>query len=290
MCRAHSHNDYHQVNPLSSALKHGLKSVEVDVFPRKNGLWVGHTVFELNPKRTIESLYIEPLLRIFKSEKDSNKEHQRQHGLSYSQIFPTTPLSVNDYPRGGGGGGFDRRRELRARQRLPPVNDLNLLVDIKGSPDEAAKLLQAALSPLRPFLSKVDRKGVFRHGRLTVIVSGCRPCPASLQSSNGERFLFLDGRVKDIHANADTHLVPLVSLPWRHVRLARAVGRGESYMRRLSDKAHAQGKLVRIWGAPNHEKSWHKMVKGNIDLLSIDDHAKFARFVAGKQQQNEEQR
>ena len=280
ICRAHSHNDYHQADPLSSALKYGLKSIEVDVFPRQGGLWVGHTVFELNPRRTIDSLYIQPLRDIFKKNKNSGKitrNAPNQESLKH-QGGHTTPTALSEYPRGGGAG-----RSLKRRHRLPRVDNLNLLVDFKGDADESASLLKVALSPLRPFLSRVDRNGVFHQGRLTVLISGNRPSLSSLQSPNGDRYLFLDGRIKDIHSNADTHLVPLVSLPWRHIRLARAMGRGEAYMKQLSEKAHAQGKLVRIWGAPNHEGSWHRMVRGNIDLLSIDDHAKFAQFVSSRQ-------
>ena len=286
MCRAHSHNDYHQAYPLSSALKHGLKSVEVDVFPRHGGLWVAHTVFGLNPERTIESLYLRPLLQIF-----------QRSSVSSAFPLPVFPLTVpvstrsgwtrrSQYPellRASPRGGSDSRPHASLSPRRPShVNTLNLIVDFKGDADVSATLLQKALKPLLPFLSKVDRYGVFHPGRLTVLISGNRPNVSSLQASNGERFLFLDGRVKDIHGQSDTQLVPLVSLPWRKIRLARTLGRGEVYMRRMAAKAHAQGKLVRIWGCPNCPRTWQQMVTSNIDFLSIDDHAKFASFVATK--------
>ncbi len=54
--RGHSHNDYHQENPLDSALQHGLRSVEVDVFPVYGELLVAHTRFELLDARNIDDL------------------------------------------------------------------------------------------------------------------------------------------------------------------------------------------------------------------------------------------
>jgi hypothetical protein len=291
MCRAHSHNDYHQADPLSSALNHGLKSVEVDVFPRQDRLWVAHTVFELNPEKMIDNLYIEPILNLYRQRKeprsDGDKEKERfeamlarSNPLVVSRQFQA-PKKMNKYPRGGSDCRIQSQlKATRNQVPIPKVDNLNLLVDFKGDAEKSTLLLKRALTPLHPFLSKIDRNGVFRPGRLTVLISGNRPSVSSLQATNGERYLFLDGRVNDVHANVRTDLVPLISLPWRHVRLARAVGLGERYMQRLTERAHAQGKLVRIWGAPNTVDAWTTQVRGNIDLLSIDDHVKFAQFVA----------
>ncbi|CAB9517920.1 of mitochondria protein 6 [Seminavis robusta] len=284
MCRAHSHNDYHQANPLSSALHHGLNSIEVDVFPKHDGsLLVAHTVLDLDPRRTIETMYIQPILGIFKKQRqpeDSTPSAAQPTGRSPVESRKS-PSHRALTPQGGDPEGRLQQTRMPSNHRLPRrVDRLNLLVDFKGDADKSASLLQTALTPLRPYLSKVDKNGVFKPGRLTVVISGNRPRADSLKAPNGERFLFLDGRVKDVRANAQTDLVPLISVPWRQVRFARAVGRGDQFMRRLTERAHSQGKLVRIWGAPNKETAWGKMLRSNIDLLSIDDHPKFAQFVA----------
>ena len=54
--RAHSHNDYHQDNPLDSAIRHGICSIEVDVFPIENKLLVGHSRFELEKELNIDEM------------------------------------------------------------------------------------------------------------------------------------------------------------------------------------------------------------------------------------------
>lgn len=58
---AHAHNDYLHEHPLLDALKHGFTSVEADVFLVDGDLLVAHTREELDPARTLKSLYLEPL-------------------------------------------------------------------------------------------------------------------------------------------------------------------------------------------------------------------------------------
>lgn len=58
---AHAHNDYYHTRPLFDALDQGFASVEADVFLVDDQLLVGHYQWELNSKRTLESLYLDPL-------------------------------------------------------------------------------------------------------------------------------------------------------------------------------------------------------------------------------------
>ena len=58
---AHAHNDYLHDRPLLDALDRGFTSVEADVFLVDGRLLVAHTMLELNPKRTLEKLYLDPL-------------------------------------------------------------------------------------------------------------------------------------------------------------------------------------------------------------------------------------
>ncbi|RRO16147.1 hypothetical protein EIL87_13905 [Saccharopolyspora rhizosphaerae] len=60
--QAHAHNDYLHARPLLDALDHGFTSVEADVYPLGDALLVGHDPFQLRPDRTVESLYLDPLL------------------------------------------------------------------------------------------------------------------------------------------------------------------------------------------------------------------------------------
>lgn len=59
--RLHSHNDYLRLRPLHDALAHGCSSAEADVFLVDGDLLVGHERWQLQPGRTLERLYLEPL-------------------------------------------------------------------------------------------------------------------------------------------------------------------------------------------------------------------------------------
>jgi hypothetical protein len=60
--RAHAHNDYLNGTPLRHALDCGFGSVEADVFLDGGELRVGHDRWMLRPGRTLERLYLDPLL------------------------------------------------------------------------------------------------------------------------------------------------------------------------------------------------------------------------------------
>ncbi|GAA1414810.1 phosphatidylinositol-specific phospholipase C/glycerophosphodiester phosphodiesterase family protein [Streptomyces thermospinosisporus] len=59
--RAHAHNDYEHPRPLLDALDHRFGSVEADIFLVGDQLLVAHDPVDLDPSRTLESLYLKPL-------------------------------------------------------------------------------------------------------------------------------------------------------------------------------------------------------------------------------------
>ena len=59
----HAHNDYWHERPLLDALERGFCSVEADVFLRDGDLLVGHAAHELRPERTLNAVYLDPILR-----------------------------------------------------------------------------------------------------------------------------------------------------------------------------------------------------------------------------------
>ncbi|MEV4636397.1 phosphatidylinositol-specific phospholipase C/glycerophosphodiester phosphodiesterase family protein [Actinoplanes sp. NPDC049548] len=59
--RAHAHNDYEHDRPLLDALSHGFASVEADIYLVGGRLLVGHDPADLDPSRTLQSLYLDPL-------------------------------------------------------------------------------------------------------------------------------------------------------------------------------------------------------------------------------------
>jgi glycerophosphoryl diester phosphodiesterase len=63
LANAHSHNDYWRQRPLFDALDRGFTSVEADVFLVDGHLLVGHDREGLQAGKSLESLYLDALLR-----------------------------------------------------------------------------------------------------------------------------------------------------------------------------------------------------------------------------------
>lgn len=59
---AHAHNDYMHPVPFHTAFDAGFGSIEADVYPVNGVLCVAHNKKDIQPSRTLKSLYIEPLL------------------------------------------------------------------------------------------------------------------------------------------------------------------------------------------------------------------------------------
>jgi alkaline phosphatase len=63
---AHAHNDYNHPLPFFTAYGAGFGSIEADVFLRNGQLYVAHDTAGIDPERTLESLYLDPLDKAIK--------------------------------------------------------------------------------------------------------------------------------------------------------------------------------------------------------------------------------
>ncbi len=77
LLRAHAHNDYQHERPLLDALDCGFCSVEADIHLVDGQLLVAHDLKDVKPERTLQALYLDPLL-----------ERVRANGGS---VFPDGP-------------------------------------------------------------------------------------------------------------------------------------------------------------------------------------------------------
>lgn len=62
--QAHSHNDYQHKRPLFDALDRGFCNIEADVHLVDGELLVGHDPEDVNPDRTLQALYLDPLQKL----------------------------------------------------------------------------------------------------------------------------------------------------------------------------------------------------------------------------------
>lgn len=101
----HSHNDYERRAPFYQAYAQQVASIEVDVFERNGQLLVAHEEEELSKARTLEELYINPIVRLFelnggKPWADSNETFSLLVELK-TPVDPTLDILIeklNKYP------------------------------------------------------------------------------------------------------------------------------------------------------------------------------------------------
>ena len=61
----HAHNDYQKQEPLTNALRHQVFSIEADIYLSDNKLLVAHDKKELATAPTLDSLYLQPIIKLF---------------------------------------------------------------------------------------------------------------------------------------------------------------------------------------------------------------------------------
>jgi len=61
LIQAHAHNDYQHDRPLLDALDHRFGSIEADIHLVNDKLYVAHDAKDIQPERTLQSLYLDPL-------------------------------------------------------------------------------------------------------------------------------------------------------------------------------------------------------------------------------------
>jgi glycerophosphoryl diester phosphodiesterase len=94
LIRAHAHNDYEHTHPLFDALEQGYCSVEADIHLVDGKLLVAHDAKDVDPQKTLESLYLDPLRNRIKQ----NNGHLYPNGPECVLLidFKTDPKST--YP------------------------------------------------------------------------------------------------------------------------------------------------------------------------------------------------
>jgi alkaline phosphatase len=86
----HAHNDYQKPEPLANALRHKVFSIEADIYISGNSLLVAHDKNELVTAPTLDSLYLQPIIKLF-----------RQHKGTISEDSSYTPVLMIDIKENG---------------------------------------------------------------------------------------------------------------------------------------------------------------------------------------------
>lgn len=148
-----------------------------------------------------------------------------------------------------------------------------LLVDIKADGDAVWPVLTAELDTFDEMLTRFHAGGVDTRA-VTVILSGARP--NALVAAAAERRCALDGRLDDLTASPSppATLVPWISAPWS--RVSDWTGADDllpDERCRIADlvaRAHAQGRELRFWGAPDRPEAWRELRTLGVDRIGTD--------------------
>ncbi|TPX06933.1 uncharacterized protein E0L32_011157 [Thyridium curvatum] len=246
----HSHNDYWRKVPLFSALHVGCTGVEADVFEFENdpNLYVGHVKSALQPNRTFESLYINPLVEILTRTNSGSKFANRTHN-----------------------GVFD----------MDPDQTLALLVDVKTDGASTIRRVMEQLEPLRSrgWLTYFEN-GTVHYGPVTVVGTGNTPFDVLVANAT-YRDVFFDAPLDKLQDSAYDHTNSFYS----SVSFGSSIGRvwfggmAQSQLGKVRTQlmeAANRGLKPRYWDLPAwpvsiRNRIWDTLVQEGIAMLNVDD-------------------
>ena len=147
-------------------------------------------------------------------------------------------------------------------------NQVYLLIDIKSDANETWLKLREELKKYEQILSTPDQERA-----LTIIISGNRPIDLIMQETNPPAFI--DGRPADLDKGISSERMPLISENYFKVigsfNMDKPSESQLSKIKTLVEKAHAEGKKVRLWASPDKKEIWESLIDCKLDLINADD-------------------
>ncbi|KAF2685300.1 hypothetical protein K458DRAFT_301055 [Lentithecium fluviatile CBS 122367] len=256
----HSHNDYWRDVPFYSGLSYGAVSTEADVWLINGTLYVGHERSALTAERTLESLYINPILDTL----------HRQN--------PTTDFA----PSSTLNGVFD----------TASTQTLYLFIDLKTDGPTTWPAVLSALEPLRKegYLSSYDGTA-FTSRPVTVIGTG--NTPLWLVQAAVPRDAFYDAPLallNSTYTNVTANDAPIASTDFAaslgEVRKPELNETQLATLRAQIKTASDKGIKARYWNQPQfpigvRNAVWRGLWEEGVGLLNVDDLEGAAGFWEG---------
>jgi len=172
-----------------------------------------------------------------------------------------------------------QRVQANRGQVYPTPAPVTLLIDIKTDGARVYAALKEALAPYAPMLTRFSGNKIERRA-VTVILSGDRP--RAQLAAERHRLAALDGRPEDLKGDVPVALVPLVSESWLTLFRWWGVGllpRAErEKLFDLVELAHAQGREIRFWAAPDTPLGWDIQFRAGVDRINTDHLAELAAY------------
>jgi len=248
----HSHNDYWRDVPLLEALSFGVASVEADVWYINGTLHIGHELGALTAARTLDSLYIQPLVNILAGQN------------------PVNAFTAN--LTGPPNGVFD----------MSGTTSLQLLICMKTDGNITLAPVLQALEPLR----QINALTTFDNGTLSVsaiTAVGTGNTPLEGIQALSPRDLFLDAPLTDLDdpdVTYDVNLSPLASTDYEPAVGWSGIGNiSDAQLANITkfvNDAHTRGIKARFWDTPGwpiqaRHAVWEVLLNAGADWLNVDD-------------------
>ncbi len=245
LARAHAHNDYEHPRPLLDALSHGFGSVEADIWLVDGQLLVAHDATDLDPTRTLESLYLDPLARRVKA---NGGRVYRGYDLSLQLLIDLKTAGEATY--------------LELAKRLRHYGPL--FSAAYGGVDGRVRrgAVTAVISGDRGARAPMEAEKVrhaFYDGRLEDLGSGVPASFIPLISADWTKTFTWTGTGPMPRAERET-------------------------LHRLVASAHAARQTVRFWATPDvagpeRDALWRELLAADVDYLNTDDLAGLEAFL-----------
>lgn len=253
----HSHNDYWRDLPVYTALSVGCISIEADVWLVNGTLYIGHELSALQPARTFDSLYIQPILNIL----------YRQN--------PTTRFINGSTTKNG---VFDTSSS----------QILYLFVDLKTDGETTWPYVLSALEPLRSagYLTTTNGTGI-TSGPVTIIGTGNTPLEHILNNTHRDYFYDAPLATLSQYTNITSLVSPIASTDYE-ANIGSPNGTTfnatqiDSMVSQINE-AKRRGIAARYWNTPGWPIStrnavWAKVLELGAGLLNADAVADAAGF------------
>ncbi|MEV1024877.1 phosphatidylinositol-specific phospholipase C/glycerophosphodiester phosphodiesterase family protein [Streptomyces sp. NPDC050264] len=242
LLRAHAHNDYDHPRPLFDALDHRFNSVEADIYLVDGDLLVAHDPVDLDPNRTLESLYLAPLAA--RVRENHGSVHQGRH----------TPLQLLiDIKTEGAATYLELDRQLRRYRGLftayahGRVHTGPVTAVVSGD--------RAARAPMEAQRTR----SAFYDGRLTDLGTAAPASFVPLISDNWTTFFSWQG----------VGPIPAAEREKLHAIVSAAHDRGQRV--RFWATPDVAG--------PERDAVWTELIAADVDHLNTDDLAGLEAFL-----------
>jgi N-acyl-D-amino-acid deacylase len=174
-----------------------------------------------------------------------------------------------------------RNRARRNGGRIFPGGpEFTLMIDLKTAWTNTYPALRAALKEYVDVLTSFEN-GKTRTNAVRIVISGNR----ALNMFDGEavRYAAYDGNLTELTATLGADLIPWISANWAANFTWTGTGTmsdpEQARLKEIVTKAHAAGRRVRFWGAPDRPEFWKAIHDASVDLINTDQLVGLTEFL-----------